>query len=245
MKDRKLKNYAGVSAKLGFFSTRQHTDATPIHNLPRSMMDVAGAVSQVPALVSKHGPPVNFGVDHDQELLDRAASELAWAFVVHLAGSAEEAIQILAQFGSKIRLVLIDLDLPNNTGFVLIQKLRDSGQILIATSSMVTEPLLESATLFGARAALHKPLSRKWVQTVARLLRPESTTDRKSNRLTPREEELLRLIAKGCRLKEIADHLDITLKTAFAYRGQIQNKLNAFSAADLTSAAIRLGLVEL
>ena len=62
--------------------------------------------------------------------------------------------------------------------------------------------------------------------------------------LTPREAEVLGLIATRQSTKQVAHQLGIAFKTATSYRGRILSKLNAANAADLTRAAIRLGLVE-
>ena len=62
--------------------------------------------------------------------------------------------------------------------------------------------------------------------------------------LTARERDVLRLIASGKTSKEIASHLGISFKTVVSHRSQIQTKLDAGNVADLTRAAIRMGLIE-
>ncbi len=63
-------------------------------------------------------------------------------------------------------------------------------------------------------------------------------------RLTPREREVLMLIAGGKSTKEIAQKLGISFKTAVCHRSRILDKLYAHNTADLTRAAIRMGLIE-
>jgi DNA-binding NarL/FixJ family response regulator len=62
-------------------------------------------------------------------------------------------------------------------------------------------------------------------------------------RLTPRQREVLQLIAEGHRTKEIAAKLDISAKTAEAYRGELMKALEIHDIASLTRYAIRAGLV--
>ena len=62
-------------------------------------------------------------------------------------------------------------------------------------------------------------------------------------RLTPRQREVLQLIAEGHTTKEIANKLHITPKTAEAYRGELMNSLDIHDVASLTRYAIRTGLV--
>ena len=62
-------------------------------------------------------------------------------------------------------------------------------------------------------------------------------------RLTPRQREVLQLIAEGHTTKEIAGKLDISAKTAEAYRGELMKALEIHDIASLTRYAIREGLV--
>ena len=62
--------------------------------------------------------------------------------------------------------------------------------------------------------------------------------------LTPREDEVIKLIAEGYSSKEIADALTISLKTVERHRSNILQKLGMRDRTDLTRYAIRAGLVE-
>ena len=61
--------------------------------------------------------------------------------------------------------------------------------------------------------------------------------------LTNREIEVLTFIARGKSTKEAAHALGISYKTADSHRSKIHKKLDAHKTADLTRAAIRMGLV--
>ena len=63
--------------------------------------------------------------------------------------------------------------------------------------------------------------------------------------ITPREREVLALIASGNSSKQIAFTLGIGFKTVVCHRYRVQNKLKAHNTADLTRAALRMGLIEL
>ncbi len=60
--------------------------------------------------------------------------------------------------------------------------------------------------------------------------------------LSPREREVLQLIAEGWSTKQIASHLYVSIKTIETHRRQIMKKLDLHSIADLTKYAIREGL---
>jgi len=63
--------------------------------------------------------------------------------------------------------------------------------------------------------------------------------------LTPREREVLQLIAEGKTTKEIATALFVSVKTVDTHRQQLMEKLNLRSVAELTKYAIREGLTSL
>jgi DNA-binding NarL/FixJ family response regulator len=62
-------------------------------------------------------------------------------------------------------------------------------------------------------------------------------------RLPTRQREVLQLIAEGHTTKEIAVKLDISPKTAEAYRAELMKALDIHDIASLTRYAIRSGLV--
>jgi DNA-binding NarL/FixJ family response regulator len=63
--------------------------------------------------------------------------------------------------------------------------------------------------------------------------------------LTPREREVLQLLAEGKTTKQIAASLKLSVKTIETYRQQVMHKLNLHSLAELTKYAIREGITSL
>ena len=64
-------------------------------------------------------------------------------------------------------------------------------------------------------------------------------------RLTPRETEVLQLVAEGKNTKQIAAHLRLGQKTVETHRRNLMDKLKIDSIANLTKYAIRIGLTSL
>ena len=64
-------------------------------------------------------------------------------------------------------------------------------------------------------------------------------------RLSAREQEILTLIAEGMSSREIAERLDLALKTVHNHRTRLMTKLDIHRSADLVKYAIRLGMVGL
>jgi DNA-binding NarL/FixJ family response regulator len=63
--------------------------------------------------------------------------------------------------------------------------------------------------------------------------------------LSPREREVLQLISEGNATKEVAAHLNLSVKTVETHRKNIMDKLNVQSVAELTKYAIREGITSL
>lgn len=63
--------------------------------------------------------------------------------------------------------------------------------------------------------------------------------------LTPRQREVVKLIAEGQSTKEIALSLNISVKTVEAHRAQLMNRLQIYNIAGLVRYAIRNGLIQL
>jgi DNA-binding NarL/FixJ family response regulator len=68
---------------------------------------------------------------------------------------------------------------------------------------------------------------------------------RLAHKLTPREREILQLVADGGSSKEIAHLLGLSVKTVDTHRRQVMEKLQIYSVAELTHFAIREGLTTL
>jgi DNA-binding CsgD family transcriptional regulator len=68
-------------------------------------------------------------------------------------------------------------------------------------------------------------------------------TDLGEDPLTPRERQVLQLVAEGKTTKESARLLNISAKTAETHRARIMEKLNIHETAGLVRYAIRRGLI--
>lgn len=66
---------------------------------------------------------------------------------------------------------------------------------------------------------------------------------RRFNSLTPREEEVIKLVAQGLSNKEIAEKLNVALTTVKMHRGNASDKLEVHSAAEITKTLLSLGVV--
>jgi DNA-binding NarL/FixJ family response regulator len=77
-------------------------------------------------------------------------------------------------------------------------------------------------------------------------LRPSEESDSSGQCvLTPREREVIQLVAEGKTTKEVATALSLSVKTAETHRTNLMRKLNLHSVADLTLYAVRNGIVQI
>jgi len=80
---------------------------------------------------------------------------------------------------------------------------------------------------------------------VGEMHQPQSPGDQPLAQLTSREREILQLIAEAKASKEIAEMLNISIKTVYTHRRNIMEKMQAKNLAELTRLALRHGLTQL
>jgi DNA-binding NarL/FixJ family response regulator len=144
-----------------------------------------------------------------------------------LATSPETPILILTMHDSEqvIREVLA----VGAMGFLLKS---DAGRDLIAA----VEALQHRRTFFTTKVAQ---------MVLDGYLRPNNGSDRPNRHiLTPREREVIQLLAEGRTTKEVAVTLNLSVKTAETHRTNLMRKLDLHSVADLTLYAVRNSIVQ-
>jgi len=88
--------------------------------------------------------------------------------------------------------------------------------------------------------AIRKQLSERYSETLSKGVLVRRRTDR----LSPRESEVLQLIAEGKLNKQIAGELNLSIKTVEKHRQRLMNKLGIHDIAGLTRYAISKGIIE-
>jgi DNA-binding NarL/FixJ family response regulator len=101
--------------------------------------------------------------------------------------------------------------------------------------------VVRGETYLSPAASKHVVLD--YIQRAGETLATTGREPRPAERLTPRQREILHLIAIGHTTKEIAQHLDISVKTVEMHRAQLMDRLGIHEIAGLVRYAIRTGLV--
>jgi DNA-binding NarL/FixJ family response regulator len=159
--------------------------------------------------------------------------------------------------------ILLDLEMPEMDGVAALEKLREkgSGARTIVFTAYDTDERIMGALRAGARGYLLKGASRaelfdaiRTVHSGGSLLQPVVTSrllDHMSHEraapepdpLTPREFEVLALLARGLPNREIADSLFITERTVKFHVSSLLAKLGADNRTEATRIAIRRRLI--
>jgi DNA-binding NarL/FixJ family response regulator len=185
--------------------------------------------------------------------------------VVSEAGDGAEAVD--RALSEDVHLAILDVTMPRMTGLqaalelrrrkpdlkILILTMHESEQFLFealkaGASGYVLKSVADLDLVRACRAAMRgEPFL--YPGAVSGLIRDylergPGVTEEHADPLTPRENEVLKLIAESHTAKEIAELLVISEKTVERHRSNILEKLGARDRVALTRYAIRRGLVE-
>jgi DNA-binding NarL/FixJ family response regulator len=201
----------------------------------------------------------------DHQLLRQAmrrALEEAGLTVVAEAGDGGEAVRLAAELQPDV--VLMDVSMPVLDGVEATRRLHtDFPDLPIVILTMHGDDALRKEAIgAGATGFLTKDVSmQEVVATVTQvgggdvnlstelavtiLAEMEDAADKPPSPLTPREEEVLQLIADGCSTSEVASNLFISGKTVKNHLASIYEKLEARDRTQAVLSAVRIGIIQL
>jgi DNA-binding NarL/FixJ family response regulator len=185
--------------------------------------------------------------------------------VVAEAGDGAEAVELVRNH--EVDLAVMDIAMPRMTGLqatrellalkpgvrVLMLTMHDNEQYFFqalkaGASGYVLKSVADRDLVAACRAAMRDEpflypgavtaLIRNYLDRVRQGEEPPDQV------LTPREEEVLKLVAEGHSSKEIAEMLFISIKTVHRHRENLLHKLGLRDRLELTRYAIRAGLIQ-
>ena len=183
--------------------------------------------------------------------------------VVGEADTGQEALRLI----QKLRpgLALLDIEMPGPSGLVVTARaLQELPDLRVVILSMHEEPeFVYQAFRAGAKGYLLKGSTTEELELAVRsALRGETYVspavannvvagyvahqEPSSNplaMLTPRQRQILQLIAEGHGTKEIAYRLTVSVKTVETHRAQLMDRLDIHDVPGLVRLAVRVGLV--
>jgi len=182
------------------------------------------------------------------------------AVEVEEAANGEAGLDILA--GKPFDVVVLDLSMPGRSGIDLLTEIKHRyPKLPVLIMSFHSEELFAVRALrAGAAGYLMKSAApEELAAAVNKVVRggryvTESVADRLANdidkahgapheRLSDREFDVMRGIASGKSVSEIAEQMHLSVKTVSTYRTRLLEKMGMSSNAELTRYAINAGLV--
>jgi two-component system, NarL family, response regulator LiaR len=186
------------------------------------------------------------------------------------ATNGEEAVRLAGEL--KPDIILIDLVMPRMDGIQAIQKIHgvdstarilvlstfgDKKDVIAAIKAGASGYLLKDSSptqllqairdVYEGRSSLHPQVAKILMQDITgKEMYPTQKKDQENvERLTPRETEVLRLIAHGLTNDEIASELSISKRTVNTHINGILRKLRLTNRAQIVLYALNNGLVKL
>jgi DNA-binding NarL/FixJ family response regulator len=178
-------------------------------------------------------------------------------WIVGEASDGKQAVALAQQL--KPQVIVMDMAMPGMDGVQATREIlrRLPKTAILILSMYAQENYIRNAFDAGALGYILKnatdidlPAAIKDVAAGKRVLDPglvsaEREPDDVFDRLTPREKQILQLIAEGNSNKEIAGMLNLSVNTVAVHRANLMDALGVHRTAELVVFAIRKGLVRL
>lgn len=212
-------------------------------------------MTKIRVILADDHPVVRTGI---RALLERAADIL----IVAEAEDGSEVLPLLEEH--KPDVVVLDVEMPGLTGVEVAQRIKEQGipVRILALSAYADEHYIHRVLAHGASGYLMKEEAPRMIidavrgvaqgeegwmsrraaaQMNTRLRTIEDGESQSGNELTPREKEVLHLVAEGKSNQEIALALNISESTVEKHVGSLLNKLDVSSRVEAAVQAVRKG----
>jgi len=178
--------------------------------------------------------------------------------VVGEAATGREAVEQVGMLRPDV--MLLDLEMPEMDGVEVLHSLRQESREVrvIVFTAFDTDERIMAAVQAGAQGYLLKGAPREELFRAVRVVHAGGSTlqpviasklmrqvSEDFDPLTPRELEVLSLVAQGLQNKEIAAELAITVRTVKFYVSSILGKLRAGNRTEAVAIAAQKGLINL
>ena len=188
---------------------------------------------------------------------------------IQVVGEAEDGREAIDKVGTLLPdVILMDITMPHLNGLEATRQIKKTFpqmkilaltmytneeyilQILQAGASGYVIKQAAPAELISAIHAVYRgdsylspSISKTIIDEYLRHITPATPVE--YEKLTDREREVLQLIAEGFSSREIADKLNVSVKTVGVHRTNLMEKLEIYNVTDLVKYALRKGIISL
>ncbi|HEX3534905.1 MAG TPA: response regulator transcription factor [Gemmatimonadaceae bacterium] len=156
-----------------------------------------------------------------------------------------ERVETEHDFASAIKNFLPDVVLSDHSlgsfdaqsALTLLRSLRPTTPLILVTGSVNSEAVV-ACIRAGVEDLITKTNLSRLAASITRAVQLRGPLDK----LTPRQVEVLRMVAEGHRTREIATRLKLSVKTVESHRGEIMKRLEIHDIVGLVRYAMRVGL---
>jgi FixJ family two-component response regulator len=222
-------------------------------DMPRAVPSMWTANRHVNAAPTSSGAPIIFVVDDD------ACMRASIGLLAESAGWRWATFASASEFLARPRVVapsclVLDIAIPDLNGLDLQERLADRSDLpIILLTGLGDVPMIVRAMKFGAVEFVMRPFAtdvlvgavERALERSRRALSDEVQMRELRERyalLSPRERDVMALVASGLLNKQVGGELGISEITVKAHRGNVMRKMNAASFADLVRMADKLGI---
>jgi DNA-binding NarL/FixJ family response regulator len=186
-------------------------------------------------------------------------------FEIHIVNSGKLALQFLQK--QSVDVLILDISMPEMDGLEVLDAIQS--QELTVHALMLTMhnqiEYIKKAMSKGAKGYILKNTSKEMlIEAIHKVAKGETYVDSRLTsiliddltetpkpektaavKLTPREIDILKLIAQNKKTKEIAELLFISVNTVQSHKKNLYSKLNIHSVSELVTYAFQHGFVEI
>ncbi len=137
---------------------------------------------------------------------------------------------------------VVILSMHQDEGYVL-KALKAGARAYILKNSAEADLIRAVRTVADGKSFFSPVISKMLLEDYVRQIRDKHVED-SYDLLTPREREVLQLLAEGRTNKEVANLLHLSVYTVDAHRGNILQKLNLHGVPEMVLYAVRKGIIQ-
>jgi two-component system invasion response regulator UvrY len=203
---------------------------------------------------------IRLAIAEDHTIVRWALREaLGKADDIEVVGESATAADTLTMINTvKPDVLLLDLSLPDKSGFDVLSELRtiETAPLVVVLTWHAEPSYAARAVALGAHGYVHKAVEPEAllyaIRAVARgeQVIPSGVEElvahgdgHPASSLTAREQQVMEMLSRGLTNREIAEQLQISIKTVDTHRGHVLKKLGLRNNSELTRFAVKHGYV--